>query len=48
MEKPQDFPKALAALSIMELTLFCVTAAIGYHYMGQYSVRHLQGRAAKD
>jgi hypothetical protein len=37
MKNPADFPKALAALSIMEIILFCVTAAVGYYYAGQYS-----------
>jgi len=37
MKRPQDFPKALAALTIMQLILFTVAAAVGYNYMGQYS-----------
>lgn len=43
MRRPQDFPKALAALTIMELVLFCVTAAVGYHYLGQYSTAPVIG-----
>jgi hypothetical protein len=37
MKDPRDFPKALAALSVMELVLFTVVAAVGYNYLGQYS-----------
>ena len=37
MRRPQDFPKALAALTILQLVLFTITAAVGYHYMGQYA-----------
>ena len=37
MKEPRDFPKALAALTVMELIMFCVVAAVGYFYMGQYS-----------
>lgn len=37
MKDPRDFPKALAALTILELILFSVAAAVGYKYMGQYS-----------
>lgn len=37
MKEPKDFPKALAALSIMELVLFTIVAAVGYNYLGQYS-----------
>ena len=37
MKEPKDFPKALAALTGMELILFTVTAAVGYYYMGQYT-----------
>jgi hypothetical protein len=37
MKEPKDFPKALAALSILELILFSVVAAVGYNYLGQYS-----------
>jgi hypothetical protein len=37
MKQPKDFPKALAALSIMQLILFSVVAAVGYYYFGQYS-----------
>lgn len=37
MKDPREFPKALAALSVLELILFSVVAAVGYYYMGQYS-----------
>lgn len=37
MKQPKDFPKALAALSIMQLILFSVVAAVGYYYFGQYA-----------
>lgn len=37
MEKPEDFPKALNALSILSFFLFIVPPAIGYRYLGQYS-----------
>jgi uncharacterized membrane protein YesL len=35
MKRPQDFPKALAALSIAEFVLFAVPAIVGYRYAGQ-------------
>ncbi|ORY24450.1 transmembrane amino acid transporter protein-domain-containing protein [Naematelia encephala] len=37
MREPRDFPKALAALTIMQLILFTIAAAVGYNYMGQYA-----------
>lgn len=37
MEKPQDFPKALAILAIISAILFIVPSAIGFHFLGQYS-----------
>jgi len=43
MERPQDFPKALAALTIGEMVLFIVVAAVGYHYTGQYATAPLIG-----
>lgn len=43
MKNPADFPKALAALSIMELILFCVTAAVGYYFLGQYATAPVIG-----
>ena len=43
MKNPADFPKALAALTIMELVLFCITAAIGYNYLGQYATAPVIG-----
>lgn len=43
MKRPEDFPKALATLTIMELVLFTITAAVGYHYLGQYSTAPVIG-----
>lgn len=43
MKRPQDFPKALATLTIAELILFTVTAAVGYYYCGQYSTAPIIG-----
>ncbi|KAJ5351905.1 hypothetical protein N7541_002721 [Penicillium brevicompactum] len=37
MEKPQDFPKALAVLTVISAILFIVPPAIGYRYLGQYA-----------
>jgi len=37
MERPQDFPKALAALAILSFTLFLVVPIIGFRYLGQYA-----------
>ncbi|KAF3007503.1 hypothetical protein E8E13_005509 [Curvularia kusanoi] len=37
MEKPQDFPKALAVLAGISGFLFIVPPAIGFHYLGQYA-----------
>ena len=37
MEKPQDFPKALAVLTGISAFLFIVPPAIGFRYLGQYS-----------
>jgi hypothetical protein len=37
MEKPQDFPKALAVLTGISAFLFIVPPAIGFHFLGQYS-----------
>lgn len=37
MEKPQDFPKALAVLAVISGFLFIVPPAIGFRYLGQYS-----------
>ncbi len=43
MRNPADFPKALAALTGMEVILFCVTAAVGYKYTGQYATAPIIG-----
>ncbi|CAI7664112.1 unnamed protein product [Penicillium pancosmium] len=37
MERPQDFPKALAVLTFISAILFVVPPAIGFRYLGQYS-----------
>jgi len=37
MEKPQDFPKALAVLAGISVFLFIVPPSIGFRYLGQYS-----------
>ncbi|EIW76383.1 hypothetical protein CONPUDRAFT_130980 [Coniophora puteana RWD-64-598 SS2] len=37
MEKPQDFPKALAVLAAISAFLFIVPPSIGFRYLGQYS-----------
>lgn len=37
MERPQDFPKALAVLTAISTILFIVPPAIGFRYLGQYS-----------
>lgn len=37
MEKPQDFPKALAVLAVISAILFIIPPAIGFRYLGQYA-----------
>ncbi|KAK4698453.1 hypothetical protein P7C70_g7821, partial [Phenoliferia sp. Uapishka_3] len=37
MERPQDFPKALAGLSAASFILFIMVPIVGYHYLGQYA-----------
>lgn len=37
MKRPQDFPKALAALAGASFLLFIVPAIVGYRYFGQYT-----------
>jgi hypothetical protein len=37
MQRPQDFPKALAVLAALSALLFVVPPALGYVYLGQYS-----------
>lgn len=37
MEKPQDFPKALAVLAGVSGFLFIVPPSVGFRYLGQYS-----------
>lgn len=37
MERPQDFPKSLAVLTLISSILFIVPPAIGFRYLGQYA-----------
>ncbi|WFD07908.1 hypothetical protein MVES1_003277 [Malassezia vespertilionis] len=37
MERPQDFPKALAVLTGLQFFLFIIPPSIGYYYLGQYT-----------
>jgi len=37
MERPQDFPKALAGLAILSFVLFIIVPIVGYRYLGQYA-----------
>ncbi|KAF1841284.1 uncharacterized protein K460DRAFT_294993 [Cucurbitaria berberidis CBS 394.84] len=37
MERPQDFPKALAVLGGISAILFIIPPAIGFRYLGQYA-----------
>ncbi|KAF2733989.1 putative amino acid transporter [Polyplosphaeria fusca] len=37
MERPEDFPKSLAVLSVLSIILFIIPPAIGFRYLGQYS-----------
>ncbi|ORY80240.1 transmembrane amino acid transporter protein-domain-containing protein [Leucosporidium creatinivorum] len=37
LERPEDFPKALAVSMAFEFALFTLTGAIVYHYAGQFS-----------
>lgn len=48
MEKPQDFPKALAVLAGISGFLFIVPPAIGYHFLGQYSTAPAFGSLGTD
>ena len=48
MEKPQDFPKALAVLAGISAFLFIVPPAIGFHYLGQYSTAPAFGSLGTD
>jgi len=43
MKRPQDFPKALAALTIAEFCLFTTVAVVGYYFTGQYATAPLVG-----
>ncbi|WVR04217.1 hypothetical protein IAU60_001217 [Kwoniella sp. DSM 27419] len=47
MKRPQDFPKALAALTGLQLILFTITAAVGYYYTGQYATAPIIGSLAE-
>ncbi|KAF2131228.1 putative amino acid transporter [Dothidotthia symphoricarpi CBS 119687] len=46
MEKPQDFPKALAVLTGISAFLFIVPPAIGFRYLGQYATAPAFGSLA--
>jgi hypothetical protein len=48
MERPQDFPKALAVLAVISAFLFIVPPAIGFYYLGQYSTAPAFGSLGKD
>lgn len=48
MEKPQDFPKSLAVLTVLSVFLFIVPPAIGYRYLGQYSTAPAFGSLGPD
>jgi hypothetical protein len=37
MERPQDFPKALAVLAAISGILFIIPPAVGFHFLGQYA-----------
>ena len=37
MRDPRDFPKALWAVSVAEVLIFCVAGSVMYHYFGQYT-----------
>lgn len=37
MRRPQDFPKALAALAVASFILFTIPAIVGFKYLGQYA-----------
>ncbi|KAJ5106254.1 hypothetical protein N7456_002929 [Penicillium angulare] len=37
MERPQDFPKALAVLAAISAILFIIPPVIGFRYLGQYA-----------
>lgn len=37
MREPKDFPKALAALTALEMALFLVVSVVGYYFLGQYA-----------
>lgn len=43
MEKPQDFPKALAVLAAVSGFLFIIPPAIGFRYLGQYATAPAMG-----
>jgi len=48
MEKPQDFPKALAVLAGVSAFLFIVPPAVGFRYLGQYSTAPAFGSLGTD
>ncbi|TXT12949.1 hypothetical protein VHUM_01350 [Vanrija humicola] len=46
MREPRDFPKALAALTLLEMILFTIVSVVGYHYLGQYATAPMMGSLA--
>lgn len=43
MHEPRDFPKALAALTALEMILFLIVSVVGYYYLGQYAEAPMVG-----
>ncbi|GMK57551.1 hypothetical protein CspeluHIS016_0403850 [Cutaneotrichosporon spelunceum] len=43
MKEPRGFPKALAALTVLEMVLFLVVSVVGYHYLEQYAEAPMVG-----
>lgn len=48
MERPQDFPKALAVLGAVSAILFIIPPAIGFRYLGQYATAPAFGSLGTD
>ncbi|KAL1412489.1 hypothetical protein Q8F55_000234 [Vanrija albida] len=46
MKEPRDFPKALAALTLLEMILFLIVSVVGYHFLGQYATAPMMGSLA--
>lgn len=47
MERPQDFPKALAVLTGIQFFLFIIPPSIGFYYLGQYTTSPAFGSLQK-